>query len=201
MVNTFKESIANQRISELYSLGYRANADGTVSSPISSRKVRGYIGSRGYWKMTVPKCFDLSGQVLLHRFLGYCKYGDAIFTPGLVVRHLDDNKSNNHLDNLVLGTQKENIQDIGFERLSIRSKKIWEAKDHINRLRVCSSAARKYVDKVPEIFALRATGLSQSAISKKLNIPKSTIHRILNRQVYNTRFDDWDLVHAKVEVV
>lgn len=47
----------------------------------------------------------------VHRFIAWCKFGDDIFTPGIVVRHMDGNHLNNRPDNLELGTHSDNYYD------------------------------------------------------------------------------------------
>lgn len=46
-----------------------------------------------------------------HRVVAYRKFGEIVFEKGMCVRHLDGNKSNNHPDNLAIGTNQDNIDD------------------------------------------------------------------------------------------
>lgn len=46
-----------------------------------------------------------------HRVVAYRKYGPSAFDAGILIRHLDGNKSNNSPENLALGTIKENNED------------------------------------------------------------------------------------------
>ncbi len=63
--------------------------------------------------------------IRLHRFIAYQKFGDEIFEPGQVVRHLDGDSLNNDEDNIDLGTQKDNMQDIPSEKRIERAYKGW----------------------------------------------------------------------------
>ena len=51
-----------------------------------------------------------------HRFMGYLKFGDEIYTKGMQVRHLDGNPLNNSWDNIAIGTQRDNTYDIPKEK-------------------------------------------------------------------------------------
>lgn len=43
--------------------------------------------------------------------MAYQKYGDRIYNPRMVVRHLDGNPLNNSWENIAIGTQSENNMD------------------------------------------------------------------------------------------
>jgi len=49
--------------------------------------------------------------IMVHKLQAYQKFGDAMFTPGVLVRHLDENAFNNHPDNIALGTPVDNAMD------------------------------------------------------------------------------------------
>lgn len=51
------------------------------------------------------------GYVYEHRLNALKKFGNEMFDGGIVVRHIDGNKLNNHSDNIMLGKQSENIRD------------------------------------------------------------------------------------------
>lgn len=76
------------------------------------------------------KCFSLSippgivgnekrlvRNVTLHRLIAYEKFGEELFKPFTVVRHLDQNCLNNDPSNLVLGTQLDNTLDMNQQLL------------------------------------------------------------------------------------
>jgi hypothetical protein len=63
-----------------------------------------------YWRFNCgPKNARI--QIRVHRLQAWQKYGDAIYAPGMVCRHLDGNSFNNHRDNIALGTQSDNMMD------------------------------------------------------------------------------------------
>lgn len=50
--------------------------------------------------------------VQLHKMIAYAVWGDYVFAPGVVVRHLDSDRENNTISNLALGSYKDNADDI-----------------------------------------------------------------------------------------
>lgn len=59
-------------------------------------------------------------RLLLETFVGSCP-------PGMECRHLDGNKLNNNLDNLIWGTHQENAQDNVKHERGNRKLTVWEA--------------------------------------------------------------------------
>lgn len=57
----------------------------------------------------------------IHKLQAYQKFGVIIFEKGVVVRHLDGNSLNNSYDNIAIGTQKDNMQDIPVEKRIINA--------------------------------------------------------------------------------
>lgn len=76
------------------------------------------LSEHGYAQFTVrlPVRYEAgtrkSLRVMTHRLVAYQKYGDAMFAPGIVVRHRDGNPLNNHADNILIGTQSDNMMDM-----------------------------------------------------------------------------------------
>lgn len=52
-----------------------------------------------------------SNYIAEHRVIAFRKYGSIVFEKGILVRHLDGNKINNSPDNLVIGTNQDNVND------------------------------------------------------------------------------------------
>lgn len=87
---------------------YAVSSEGEVRNVVTGQKLRTSISSNGYQTVGLyrdgkRKTFTIHSLVLL-TFVGPRPLG-------AVVRHLDSNKSNNALTNLVYGTQSENIKD------------------------------------------------------------------------------------------
>jgi hypothetical protein len=49
--------------------------------------------------------------VPVHKLVAFQKFGEAMFEPGIQVRHLDGNSLNNCPENIELGTQSDNAMD------------------------------------------------------------------------------------------
>jgi len=95
------EKLAHER-------GYRVSDEGVVSS--TKKENIGYM-FKGYHFLTIRvdgKCRNLR----THRLLAYQKYGEKIYNPGTVVRHLDGDSTNNHIDNIGIGTHSDNMMDM-----------------------------------------------------------------------------------------
>lgn len=90
--------------------GFRATEDGTIISNTGKS-----VGSqRPDGRMHFVSIADENGlrrTLLSHRFIAYQLYGDKIFEPGIVVRHLNDDPSDNRFENIALGTYKDNKRD------------------------------------------------------------------------------------------
>lgn len=92
------------------SLGFSITADGKVVTKSSGEVVRQSLGGRGYKVFTFGPKKDRH-KCLVHRFSAWFKFGEKIYEPNIVCRHLDGNPLNNHQDNIALGTQSDNMMD------------------------------------------------------------------------------------------
>jgi hypothetical protein len=86
--------------------------------------------------------------------------------PGQECRHLDGNKTNNRLSNLVWGTRKENAQD-GVQHGT------WAGQNN--------GRATITEDTVRRIRAMSSSGMSHRAIGRELNLPDLLVGRIVRR--------------------
>lgn len=108
---TYKQMQSNREwLLFAYELGYRVLCDGTLvnsSGKALSTKGKGSAGYPGFCVQRARK----KKIVLVHRLAGLQKYGPKIFEPGMVVRHLNDDPTDNSWDNICLGTQGDNVRD------------------------------------------------------------------------------------------
>lgn len=89
----------------------------------------------------------------------------------LVIRHLDDNPLNNHVDSLRWGTQKQNMEDA--------------RKNGKLRGSSCKASRAKLSKKdLILIFKLKAKGLYYKDIAKRLGVSVGTIGRVINKKSY-----------------
>lgn len=87
-----------------YDQDYYVSADGDVYSVKKNGLLRHYIDLDGYHRV------DIHGRHMKIHRLVYLVWKGAI-PSGKQINHLNDDKNNNHISNLYLGDQKENIRD------------------------------------------------------------------------------------------
>lgn len=98
---------------------YRVHCDGLVESCFRPgakggtwqhwRRVRPRRTTNGYWRVNIQRN-GRCASMLVHRLVALTWLGAPPF-PGAVVRHLDDIKDNNHVNNLAWGTHQDNADD------------------------------------------------------------------------------------------
>jgi hypothetical protein len=153
-----------QVLEEITKKGYTIDENGVVKNP-DGEEIKGSI-YEGYQKFSVRTETNSSFAVKHHRFQAYLKYGDSIFEKGMVVRHLNGNSLDNSYDNIVLGTQSQNMMDRTPEARKNHSQKSYITEDIGD-----------------EIIEDRVKGMSHRKLSVKYNIPKSTIQDFLKKSL------------------
>lgn len=94
----------NNKEFKSYDNDYHVSIDGDVYSRFKNDCLKHSIDLDGYHRV------DIHGKhVKVHKLVYKTWVGDV--EPGKLVRHYDDDKNNNHVSNLVVGTQKQNIED------------------------------------------------------------------------------------------
>lgn len=99
----------NQNEKKAYERGYRITDDGKVIG-LKGQEIGSY-SQNGYKKFKIRYNSDVELHVNAHRLQAYQKYGEEIYTTGTVVRHLDNDKTNNSKENIEIGTVKDNCMD------------------------------------------------------------------------------------------
>lgn len=149
--------------------GWEIDDSGQITNPKGEIK-KGSL-TYGYLKVgiKIPE-LDISSYALkIHKFQAYKKYGEEIFQPGIVVRHLNGDKTDNSWENIVLGTQSDNMMD----------------RNELDRIKH-SKERRKYSREVKlQLIREREMGKSFGQISKEHSIPLQTVKDIINK---NPRF-------------
>lgn len=150
-----------QAIMKAYEAGYRATENGDIISPKGIlRKTRVKLMDGTPYKLFTVGLDGKSFPLAVHRFCAYQKYGIAIFNEGIVVRHLNNNSSDNSLKNLGIGTAHDNMMD------KPKDQRIWQA----IRAGVCNN--RKDWD---EIDKARESGMSYKQLRKIYGVPLSSL--------------------------
>lgn len=102
----------NKAIIEAYERGYRVTEDGQFIGFRGEIREDYYIpGKYPEFKLKKAKQRIKTTTIRIHRFAAYCFYGDKIFEPGIIVRHLNDDKLDYSKANIALGTYQDNADD------------------------------------------------------------------------------------------
>jgi len=151
--------------------GYKVTDDGLFYG------VRGniikYVCRDGYVR-TSMKVNGKNKMLFAHRVQAFRKYGDKIYTKGLMVRHLDGNKSNNHIDNIALGSNKDNAMDRSSEERLASALNATKHTIKYNKEEVISYHIEngKSYKKTKERFGISSSGTLHYILKKrKINEP------------------------------
>lgn len=82
-----------------------------IGRKYTGRMLKPNRNSQGYLCVNLS-ALGVARSITIHRIV---LEGFTGFHPGLVVRHKDNNKTNNRLDNLMWGTHAQNMQDVADE--------------------------------------------------------------------------------------
>jgi HNH endonuclease len=155
-----------------YEKGYRMDKVGIIYGS-KGKRVNGWIDNRGYLKFGIRTSKNKDRQLQAHRLQAYQKFGDKIYDPKLIVRHLNNNPLDNSWDNIELGTKAENRMDMSQE-------------DRIKSAQLANSSKRKltpeqlkefWIDHIVHNFGCRK-------LSIKYNITDSCALDIINYKNY-----------------
>lgn len=105
-------------------------------------------------------------QILLESYVGPKP-------EGMVARHLDGDPTNNHLDNLVWGSYKENAED------TVRHGRSTAGSKH--------SLAKVTIDLSKQVLTLRSEGKTQREIAERTGINQATVSHILTGKHWTVR--------------
>lgn len=156
-----------ERIVAAYLRGYRVDASGTIFGSTGKRLAIRY--RNGYQVFGLKGPLRKAHSVAVHRFAAYCKYGDALFGDGIVVRHLNGKPWDNALDNLALGTSHDNAMDI-------------PAQDRHKRSLPAGRVLRSLSDEQMVAFISdRRAGMKLKPLCDKYSLPKSTAFGLIAR--------------------
>lgn len=154
-----------------YWLGYRVMHSGALLNP-TGRKLRPTPSSAGYpsFRVEDPTGSKKQRTILLHVFAAYCWFGMTALDAECV-RHKDDVRSNCVLENLVLGTRKENEADKGKD-VHLRVGRI------MNRARHARTAPGRAV-RDARVRHLAREGLTHREIAERTHMTRPNVSRIL----------------------
>lgn len=165
--------------------GYYVSDKGRVWSERSERFISGNTNKNGYIEFTLKKGSKRIRRYL-HRMIAEAFFRNDKNYP--IVRHLDDNPSNNCVDNLAWGTQIDNMADArlnGIKMPSFRNNPELLEKAMINRR---MPVVAKNIKTGEELYFIsqqeagRKLGIRQSDISSVINGAQKTAHEFTFRK-------------------
>lgn len=171
------ESLSVLAVKIAHRKGYRVSEDGRVTNP-RGNEIKGYVMRSRPWKGRYryfslyasddPILRKRSAPVKVHRLQAYQRWGDFAFADGLVVRHLDGDGLNNHIRNLALGSQSDNMMDR-------------PAQERAAHALIAARSLRRFSDaEVCEIREDHRKGMSYNRLREKWACSKSTLSFILS---------------------
>lgn len=164
-------SETSKLLKEAVERGYHLNGMGQVVSP-NDRILSTYLNDSGYPTFSIVYG-DKVRPCPVHRLVAYLKFGDKLFEDGVMTRHLDGDQTNNHPDNIAIGTNSDNMMDQPKQQ---RIEKAKIAASH-NRKLSESDAIQLRLD--------RANGATYKELMDNYGLKsKSTISYIVNGKTY-----------------
>jgi hypothetical protein len=117
-------SLIVRAIRHAHARGYRVTDDGQVLGPSGRpRKLTTTaIGRTLYHRFTV-KFERRAVSITVHRFAGFCKFGEQTLRKGVMVLHGGEHSLDNRLIHFRLGDNRLNMLDMGREYLSERGQR------------------------------------------------------------------------------
>lgn len=163
-----------------YEKGYRVTETGELYGLKGKRLVVKRRGKQRYptfsvnvGKLTKSGVFGIP----VHRFAGFCFYGDRIFEEELVLRHLNGDTEDVSKTNLVLGTHSQNNLDKPAE---VRRRAAILARAAQGR----PMNSRFTDEEVREILRRLESGESAPRIAEEYGVTRNCIYLIRDRRNY-----------------
>jgi len=114
-------SKSNEYLIESYNRGYRVSKCGNELT--TSRRIlqQSNFDKQGYPRFSL-KINNKTYSLYWHRLQAYQKYKEQLFEEKIVVRHQNDIKIDCSYDNIIIGTQTDNMLDISKEKRQLRAQ-------------------------------------------------------------------------------
>ncbi len=157
-----------------HELGYVVDEYGNVISPYSNKQlklVNSYNNTRKVYLKFSINHNKKHYNVMVHKLVAFQKFGKDCFGTDIVVRHLNDDSTDNSYNNIDIGTQSDNQND--------------RSKDDLVKCAInASTNIRKFSDiVVSQIKSDRLKGMTYTQLMDKYNISsKGSVNNILNRK-------------------
>lgn len=161
-----------------YNKGYRVSKSGDLVNP-NGNIIKGCVVTQNgysYKRFTLRNGKDCA-TISVHRLQAFQKFGEKIFEPGIVVRHLNNNSLDNSWDNIDIGTVQDNHNDNDKDVIRFIMKEV-------------GLYNRKY--EYEDVIKMRESGMSYQDIADLFSTSKSQIYYICNRKVYSNHGKKFD---------
>lgn len=153
-----------------YHNGYRVTNNGEVVNQNKNKIIKTSIWKKG--NNNLYKRFSYKGyKVLVYHLAAYQKFQNEWLFGELLVRHLNDNFLDDSLNNIVLGTKRDNTMDIPIEKRKRNLSKAHEAARLFTKEQVLDIRKNKF-------------NKSYTELAKEYNCYKLTIKNIIKRKTY-----------------
>lgn len=171
---------SNEVIKLAFAAGYRVTDDGQLISKTGRPRRMALYGGR--YPMITIRVGGKGVGCSVHRLAAYCFFGDAMFAPGIQVRHLNSNRLDISRVNIALGTCRENHLDKPVEQR--REAALKGARTRVERGIVPASAVFSAED-VDQIRTRRTSGESCAEIAADLGCGAYTVRSIVAGKSYS----------------
>jgi len=163
-----RDSLPNKAMLIAYEKGYRVDSCGVLIGPGGENCSVNLSSTRYPIKSFQIEKGTPGISMYLHKLMAYQKFGEAMFEPGIQVRHLNGNRSDCSFGNIAIGTQSQNMLDIPKEKRGASIK---------------AANARK---KTPDEMIARvgqdwSSGIRIPELCKKYRLKDYCIQKILQR--------------------
>jgi len=164
--------VGNEAICYAAQVGYQFER-GEIRHPDRTYALKLRCDKHGYRYFRVrPVGWSKAPMVYVHRYVAYLKFGEKLFDSEIVVRHLDGDKLNNSVDNIAIGTQRQNALDRPeIERLE-HAKVAGKARRRLSK----SQAEQLRID--------QRNGASYSELQERYGVSRGTVSHTVNKKFY-----------------
>ena len=146
--------------------GYRVTKKGDLIGP-NGLKLKCEKKNKGY-KFFTMKVDKVSKNVFVHRLQAYQKFGNLIYKNNMQVRHLDNKRDNNSIENISIGHNRTNMLDRPKEDLlksALHATSFTKKYDH-EKIKAYHNETKSY-RKTMDKFNIKSPGSLHYIINKK----------------------------------
>lgn len=165
----------HEMIKLAYAKGYRVTFSGGVINAKGRERKLSKNGRDAcpYWAFSLYVTREESFPIKVHQLQAFQKFGDAMFEPGIVVRHQNENNLDNAFDNILLGTISQNALD----------------RQPLARQEHAAKGNQKHSSElIEQIRADHVSGLGYKKLEKKYGMCRSTLSYYLSKKAKRTSF-------------